>query len=462
MRLIGTPESEFIQSPRGPSTVRALAGDDTVKAAPDYIGDPYDSSDSSHLDPDLVYLGPGDDLARDFMGHDTVYGGSGDDTILMGADDSWGNFFSTGEAYGDAGDDFLSYGRYMDGGAGDDTLKGDGSRMIGGAGNDVYLCENMASEIVDRQGASVVDVWVSVDHYRQPRDLRVVTGDGRDVITISEMHHLVVRSGGRGDEIEVYGYKNRIYSGDGNDSVTSSSNGDEIWTGNGRDSVEGGSVVHAGQGDDTVQWASKVYGGGGDDRIDDCRWVDGGTGDDTITDSRNARGGEGNDSLENCYSPRGQAGDDFVGGKGLVRGDNGNDTLEGRFNNAQSDDVLEGGRGNDTLLFAYKEGDDVLRGGEGADTFALRSYLPDLPYYLVLSADIIADFEQGIDVIDLSADADLAVPGGFTGREGVAAFEDLTITQAGDDVTIRDQEGYVLVVLADQLAGDFAADDFIF
>lgn len=428
MRIIGTPEDDLIQSPMGRSTVRALAGDDTVYGAFDALGD---HRSSGPFDPDLVFLGAGNDVALAFKHSDTVYGGRGDDIIEMGGINAWGYFSAVNcKAYGEAGDDYLSGGGLLNGGDGNDTMEGSG-RMVGGAGNDVYYCQGVNADIIDRQGASTISVIDRYYDYSSPGEgeFRIVTGDGRDIITASE-NLRIIRSGDRGDYISG-GYE--VYAGDGNDTVEG---GRSVWGGDGRDILSGGTFVYGGTGNDTITDAGRSGGF--------------------------AKGGDGNDWIENSFNPMGQAGNDYVSGRGLLRGGNGNDKLEGVGGYSAFHDTLLGGRGQDTLFFAYGEGDDELHGDQGADTFALRSYLPDMPYYLVLTADIIADFEQGIDVIDLSADADLAVPGGFTGREGVAAFEDLTITQAGDDVTLRDQEGYVLVVVTDQLASDFTADDFLF
>ena len=60
--------------------------------------------------------------------------------------------------------------------------------------------------------------------------------------------------------------------------------------------------------------------------------------------------------------------------------------------------VVAGGDGDDVLVGG--PGQDMMTGGAGADTFVFSDL--DTPDSLAL-ADVIADFEQGTDTIDLSA-----------------------------------------------------------
>jgi Ca2+-binding RTX toxin-like protein len=126
--------------------------------------------------------------------------------------------------------------------------------------------------------------------------------------------------------------------------------------------------------------------------------------------------------------------DDIHGGAGKDRlfGDGGNDTIAGdagadRLSGNGGDDVLDGGTGK-----------DVLDGGGGADTFVVG---PDS------GRDRIADFEQGIDLIDLSA----------TGL----AFDDLEIHRRGSDRQVVVAGDAVIDVRGDHLA-PLTAADFLF
>ncbi len=86
-------------------------------------------------------------------------------------------------------------------------------------------------------------------------------------------------------------------------------------------------------------------------------------------------------------------GDDTFKGRdgsvdGKIKGGNGNDTLIGSKND---DDDLRGGGGNDTLK--GRGGDDSLTGGSGKDSFVFKKNQ---------GTDVIEDFQNGKDKIDLS------------------------------------------------------------
>ncbi|MDA0966314.1 MAG: type I secretion C-terminal target domain-containing protein [Proteobacteria bacterium] len=85
-----------------------------------------------------------------------------------------------------------------------------------------------------------------------------------------------------------------------------------------------------------------------------------------------------------------------------------------------SDDTLEGGKGNDILFGGF--GADTLTGGKGIDTFAFN-LLSDSNSD---AWDVITDFKQGKDVIDLIGLA----------TEGIDDFLDITVTNDGTDTTI--------------------------
>ncbi|WP_158292378.1 calcium-binding protein [Paracraurococcus ruber] len=141
-----------------------------------------------------------------------------------------------------------------------------------------------------------------------------------------------------------------------------------------------------------------VLGFGGNDRLH------GGRGNDLLM------GGDGDDLL------RGEAGrfvtDDPAtrqGGNDLLCGGIGNDTLQGEGGN----DTLMGGAGADVLAGGF--GRDMLAGGAGADRFVFGvvvNHDPQGPGFyqaaeldtgLGQAADLILDFTQGEDLIDLSA-----------------------------------------------------------
>lgn len=123
---------------------------------------------------------------------------------------------------------------------------------------------------------------------------------------------------------------------------------------------------------------NKISGGRGDDIINGLDGDDilaGGNGDDDIN------GGEGNDR---------------------VIGNDGNDRLHGFY----GDDRLLGRAGKDTItgdsgddIIIGGKGKDILSGGDGADVFVYRNVNQSKNNS---SADVIKDFETGLDKIDLS------------------------------------------------------------
>ncbi len=144
-------------------------------------------------------------------------------------------------------------------------------------------------------------------------------------------------------------------------------------------------VLNGGSGKDVLN------GLGGNDTLD------GGSGDDTLN------GGDGNDKL-------------FGGshGEDILNGGNGNDTLDGGSYNdilngdagddilmggVSGEDILNGGAGNDILIGG--DNADRLTGGTGNDIFR---YLAKGDTGLTSGTrDVITDFVQGQDKIDLSA-----------------------------------------------------------
>ncbi|TVV71380.1 M10 family metallopeptidase C-terminal domain-containing protein [Sphingomonas solaris] len=132
-----------------------------------------------------------------------------------------------------------------------------------------------------------------------------------------------------------------------------------------------------------------------------------------------------------------------LGGNDLLDGGNLNDTLNGGDGNdtlygGDDDDILFGGNGNDILIGGVDK--DVLTGGAGADMFR---FLTDRDSSTLSSRrDIITDFQQGVDKIDLSAiDANV----GLFSQAGDQAF---TLLKAGQAFTGPAQLSYNYQVIA--------------
>ncbi len=180
-----------------------------------------------------------------------------------------------------------------------------------------------------------------------------------------------------------------------------------------------------------------LTGGLGDDKIK------GGTGDDVLIDpdGTNFLSGQSGDDILRL----GDGSDDSIakGGWGddqLFSG-TGNDTLRG----GRGDDVLQGGRGNDKLYGG--RGDDILEGGSGSDFLKGHQGADQFIFNTDDEGhDRIADFDDTIDLIVLN---------------GLESFENLTITQDGNDAVIS-WAGDSDITLTNFASTLLDADDFMF
>ncbi|MGM9500767.1 beta strand repeat-containing protein [Desertifilum tharense IPPAS B-1220] len=192
----------------------------------------------------------------------------------------------------------------------------------------------------------------------------------------------------------------------GNDLATLDNRGEKVEALQGDDTVNGGSAhdwIHGNQGKDYL------FGNGGNDTLfggKDNDYLDGGAGDDSLLGNRaqdTLLGGTGNDIL--------------WGGKGF--------------------DLLMGGDGDDTL--SGDLGGDTLIGGAGADLFVLRTSTAAVN---LETADLIMDFELGIDQIGLTGGIN---PNDLT----LSLFEGNTAISLGQNQIL----GIVVGFTPDQLTG---------
>ncbi len=147
-----------------------------------------------------------------------------------------------------------------------------------------------------------------------------------------------------------------------------------------------------------------------------------------------------------------------------AKGGSGNDTLTGNavaniLNGGAGNDILSGGAGADTLVGGT--GRDQLEGGLGGDLFLFASLSDSVTG---ANRDLILDFEQGLDKIDLTAAGGAQFIGtnafsGVAGQVRYAAFDGGTIIELdrnGDrraDLQLALDEGMILS------ASDFAGLD---
>ena len=298
------------------------------------------------------------------------------------------------------------------------TIVGDGTAAINGS--------NMTEEIRNT-GTIVGDLYMygggdTIEGLGGTILGDIIGGDGNDRFFLGAADNNVQASGGAdmvfgrgGDDTLIGGDGNDSLSGgEGNDSLNGGADNDWLLGGAGDDTVIGGDgndSINGSDGNDVLQGNRNedvILGGAGDDQIDggyESDTVVGGDGNDTVDGSRGidlVTGGEGNDVL---YG--GDAGDTLSGGNGddNMYGDGGSDSMVGGNGNdymsgGDANDSIYGNAGNDNLTggggLDYLNGgwdDDVLTGGALADTFA---------FILDNGNDVITDFENGTDLIDLT------------------------------------------------------------
>ena len=359
----------------------------------------------------LIAAGAGDDTIGGWYNYSTVYGGDGDDVISN---------MHRGIAYGEAGNDHIIAGIYgtLDGGDGNDTLDGssywnifyggaDADTMTGGGGADQFRYTDASESttaaqdvITDFNGAEGDKIVLEADDF--PGVTGMVNGapDANNIgYSFDGTHTTLTAANGWSVKLEntneavifldTAGVNDTILGGDGDESMIGSSDG----------------LILAGAGDDTVSGSNydTVYGGDGDDTVSTTR-----------------------------ASAYGEDGDDYmtITRWGTLEGGDGNDTLVGSTNDGNT---FVGGADADTMT-----------GGGGADQFRYT----DPSESTTAAQDVITDYEDGSDRIDLSA---LGI-----------GFGDLTISLGSGDTLVEDLGSGLSIRLTGDHTADLDAGDFIF
>ena len=372
-------------------------------------------------------------------GDDTIIGGGGSDTIEGGA--------GIDRIEGDAGDDTLTGGSQADmfvfaPGNGNDTITD-----FAHGEDRINLTEFSGISGFDDLTVTVDDGGVTIDLSAHGGGAIMLEGlgiadlDAGDFLFADGWEYgadtaETYRGTDDVDTIDVLGGNDRIFGYGGDDQLRGGAGLDALFGGEGDDTIYGGDgrdIIFGDEDDDTI------HGDAGNDSID------GGEGDDTIyggAEDDYVKGNDGDDTVH------GDAGED------TVHGDEGNDTLYG----GEDVDKLFGGEGNDTLyggedndrLYGGEgsddliggSGDDTLTGGAGADTFVFAAGHGN---------DMIRDFTDGEDTIDLTAITD------------IIGFEDLTITADGNNAVIDlTAHGGGTIRLENVDVSDLDASDFDF
>ncbi len=206
----------------------------------------------------------------------------------------------------------------------------------------------------------------------------------------------LIRGHAGDDRVDGLAGDDSLYGGAGDDHLTGGPGDDRIAGGAGDDTILGDGAfgpVPPLDPPGPLPVGNLLLGGAGDDSII------AGWGSDT------AQGGAGDDTILGCGSgfPSPAGFDAFLRGDGadLLAGGAGRDLIDGGGGN----DTILGGPGDDTLTGGY--GADLLAGGRGADVFAFRRHDPFLSSFDTGrgegNRDVVADFRQGQDHLDLSA-----------------------------------------------------------
>ena len=294
----------------------------------------------------------------------------------------------------------------LDGGEGNDTLDGGtgNDSMIGGLGNDTFLVDSSGDTITENAAGGTDTVISTATSYTLSDNIETLiaqvgaaafTGTGN-----AQANRIV--GGGGADTLD---------GGDGDDTLLGGVGDDSLVGGGGNDRFEIGAssgidAIHGGDGADIIfAMASNVT-----LRLSALSGVE------AITSNAfsgfRIAGTTGNDALDfsgtilgGVISIDGAAGNDFITGSSTgdnLIGNAGNDTLDGgdgadTLNGGFGSDSLVGGTGADTLFGGG--GKDVMTGEADADVFRFTAKTDSAKG---ASADVITDFQVGIDLIDLS------------------------------------------------------------
>jgi Ca2+-binding RTX toxin-like protein len=309
-------------------------------------------------DPDFAYYknGGGADVLIGGAGKDILIGQAGDDTLYGGEDDDIAaGWEGADQVFGGSGNDLLAgdFGRYEQ--MNQRTV--DGVRLVrpGVLGSPTAYgtpVQQISNDFIDG-GAGDDRIW------GEGGSDVVLSGEGNDILygdatyLPEELHGADLLDGGAGeDELYGGGSDDRLFGGADNDYLSGEAGNDQAEGGAGDDYVAGGEgddVLKGGVGADVLSGDAGMdvlWGGSGGDQLD------GGADDDVLQGEAGVdslSGGDGNDSLY------GGSGED------VIEAGAGNDLIDG----GAGIDVVRGGAGDDTYVFSLGYGSDLIEDAEG-------------------------------------------------------------------------------------------------
>lgn len=301
-----------LYAPRDGATVVGGLGDDVIMANANNLGDVRSTTVYGNAGNDTIYaVGNSSNTASAHdLGVSKVYGGTGNDTIHYVG--------------------YAQSGAVIDGGAGDNTLRLDGSTYV-----DVSLADitNVQSLVVVTSGAALL----TADQFNAFDSISSAGTWGKIELSTGGTCSLADKGGSGISELSAQGAA-----------------GDFILTGNDEDGqvLVGGlgtNVLTAGNGSNCVLRSGSMYGGTGNSTLN------GGDGTGTILYA-----GSANDTLN-----AGAGGTRFYDGTGI--------------------DIMNGGSGDDTFNVSHAKAGSTITGGGGSDT--LHVGLADITGFNISGVD---------------------------------------------------------------------------
>jgi len=386
----------------------------------------------------------------------TATGGDATGDTLAGFENATGSAFAdalTGNTaantlMGLAGNDTLNGGAghdILDGGAGVDV-------MIGGLGNDTFVVDDAADTVTEVAGEGTDTVQASISY---------VLGDNIETLTLTGAAAIDGTGNTLANTLTGNAEANVLTGGGGNDSLDGGAGADTLLGGDGNDTLVGGLGADAMSGgigndsytvDDAADTIEELSGEGTDSVSASVTYGLSAHVENLTLSGSAAINGSGND-LANVLTGN--------SGNNQLSGGDGNDTLTG----GNGADTLLGGIGNDLLTGGV--GLDILTGGDEDDTFDFNATTETA--VLLLNADLITDFVQGDDLIDLSGiDASTSTSGNnafsFVGTSAFTGLGQARYAQLeGETVVELNTTGDNNADAVIRITGivNFAASDFV-
>jgi Ca2+-binding RTX toxin-like protein len=407
----GNDLANSLSGNEGEDTINGDTGDDTISGG---IGnDTLNGQD----DADSILGGSGNDEISGGNANDTLFGESDDDTITGGSgDDSIFGGEQSDSIKGDGGND------HIDGNEGDDTISGGigNDTLRGGTGADLFIISaavGAADNIIDFTADEDILDLTAFNNVYSLGDISITQEDTSTVLTFADSQTLTLQNFVKENLSEDYTRTNDVPpppppnppSTGGNNSTPqlTEPTGGAASTAETLGSNDGDEINATVTGD-------RIKGLGGNDTLNGDQgddFINGNLGNDTIT------GGAGNDSLrggKGLDTLDAGSGDDHVNGNlgnDVLFGSSGNNTLHGgkdddTINGGSGNELIKGDLGNDSIMgnngndtIYGRSGADTLAGNNGNDVFAFQASSDSTAD----TQDIIVDFTQGQDKIDVSA-----------------------------------------------------------